>query len=432
MKNYLVSVVAIFIRMFTFFQVPQKPAATPARLLKLDIQFFAGQTAAEKLKKITDRKVEIRSLLESDEKVDLTALEEELRGLDREQQEIEKRQTLLNEARSINEGAAVETRTIETFNSVTEEAREEMNEAEKRGRDLKENRAITVASGNLVLPKHTATDIKGTFNQVSSLIDRVNHVPLEGGESYQRAFEKGHGEGGYTEEGENYTESDVQFGYATINKTKITAYSEESEETQKLPNANYSSIIVGGVNKSLRKKITKEILVGDGTQGRLVGIFSSAATALDPGKDLALSRIDADTLDNIIFSFGGDEDVEDPAVLILSKKDLKAFAMLRDADGKKQYEVKTNGNTGTIDGVPYIINSACKSLSDGTTAANAYCMAYGPLSNYELATFSPTDIQKSNDYKFRQGMVAHRGSVFVGGNVAAHNGFLRVKKAPTV
>jgi len=28
-------------------------------------------------------------------------------------------------------------------------------------------------------------------------------------------------------------------------------------------------------------------------------------------------------------------------------------------------------------------------------------------------------------------MIAHRGSVFVGGNVVAHNGFLRVKKAPT-
>lgn len=106
--------------------------------------------------------------------------------------------------------------------------------------------------------------------------------------------------------------------------------------------------------------------------------------------------------------------------------------MLRDADGKKQYDVKTNGNTGTIDSVPYIINSACKAVSDTTTKDNDYVMAYGPLSNYELATFSPTDIRRSDDFKFKQGMVAHRGSVFIGGNVAAHNGFLRVKKAPTV
>lgn len=384
-----------------------------------------------RLQEIINRKNEIRSLLEDEsKKVDLAALDQELRDLDQEQKDIETRQRLLSEARSINEGA-VETRTIETFNTV-EQRDEQQVEVEKRGQDLKENRAITVSSGTLVVPKHSASDIKGTFNQVSSLIDRVSHVPLEGGETYERAYEKGHGEGNYNAEGADYQDAEVQFGYASISKTKITAYSEESEEVQKLPNANYGSIIVGGVEKSLRKKITKEILIGDGGAGHLVGIFSAQATAIDPAKDLGISAIDADTLDNIIFSYGGDEDVEDTAVLILNKKDLKAFAMLRDADGKKQYEVKSNGNTGTIDGVPYIINSACKAISDAATVDGSYVMAYGPLSNYELATFSPTDIQKSTDYKFKQGMIAHRGSVFVGGNVAAHNGFLRVKKVPAV
>lgn len=384
------------------------------------------------LEQILARMAEIRSLLESEQEVDLAALDTELRELNDKKSQIETRQRLLNEARSINDGTATETRTIETFNTNPEQREEAEQEIEKRGLDLKENRSITVSSGDLVLPKHTASDIKGTFNQVSSLIDAVAHVPLNGGESYERAYEKGHGEGDYTDENADYKDTDVQFGYATINKTKITAYSEESEETQKLPNANYSGVIVGGVNKSLRKKITREILIGDGGAGHLVGIFSDKATAIVPSTDLSISKIDADTLDNIIFSYGGDEDVEDTAVLILNKKDLKAFAMLRDADGKKQYDVKTNGNTGTIDSVPYIINSACKAVSDTTTKDNDYVMAYGPLSNYELATFSPTDIRRSDDFKFKQGMVAHRGSVFIGGNVAAHNGFLRVKKAPTV
>ncbi|MCM3444375.1 phage major capsid protein [Metabacillus halosaccharovorans] len=382
----------------------------------------------EKLQVIKGRKEEIRTLLQSDEQVDLAKLEEELRDLDTQQKEIETRQRLMKEAESINENKG-EVRMIETFNNEPEK-RDQVNESEKRGQALKENRAVTVGSGDLVLPKHTATDIKGTFNQVSTLVDRVKVVPLNGGESYERAYEISHGEGGYTAEGADYTDTDVQFGYATIGKTKITAYSEESEETVKLPAADYDSIIVGGVNKSLRKKITKEILVGQGGTNQLVGIFSSLATAIDPATDLEVSEIDADTLDNIIFSYGGDEDVEDTAVLILSKADVKAFAMLRDADGKKQYEVKSQGNTGTIDGVPYIINSACKPLA--TALAGEYSMAYGPLSNYELATFSPTDIQRSTDFKFKQGMIAHRGSVFVGGNVAAHNGFLRVKKAPTV
>jgi HK97 family phage major capsid protein len=385
-----------------------------------------------KKEQLLKRKAEISALLADETRAidNIDEIEKELRDINDQLASIEKREQLAKEAGEINSGAAGETRKIETFNSNPEQRDQGVVEAETRGQALKENRSITVASGNLVLPQHTASDIKGTFNQVSSLIDRVTHKPLNGGESYERAYEKGHGEGGYTAEGADYTDSDVQFGYATINKTKITAYSEESEEVQKLPNANYSAVIVGGVDKSLRKKITKEILIGDGGAGHLVGIFSALATAIDPAKDLALSAINANTLDEIIFSFGGDEDVEDAAVLILSKADVKAFAMLRDADGKKQYEVKANGNTGTIDGVPYIINSACNSV--GTATTGQYCMAYGPLSNYELATFSATDIQKSTDYKFKQGMIAHRGSVFVGGNVAAHNGFLRVKKAPAV
>ncbi len=89
-----------------------------------------------------------------------------------------------------------------------------------------------------------------------------------------------------------------------------------------------------------------------------------------------------------------------------------------------------NGNTGTINGVQYIINSSAGTLS--TAADGDYLMAYGPLSNYEMAVFSKTDVKRSDDVKFKEGMIAHRGSVFAGGNVVAQNGFLRVKKAPAV
>lgn len=121
-------------------------------------------------------------------------------------------------------------------------------------------------------------------------------------------------------------------------------------------------------------------------------------------------------------------------MLILNKKDLKAFAQLRTTDGRKLHEIKFNadGNSGTIDGIPFIINSACKAISDPATVAGDYCMAYGPLANYMLVIFSDIEILRSTDYKFRQGVVAHRASIFVGGNVVAKNGFLRIKKASTV
>jgi HK97 family phage major capsid protein len=116
--------------------------------------------------------------------------------------------------------------------------------------------------------------------------------------------------------------------------------------------------------------------------------------------------------------------VEDIAVLILSKKDLKKFAKLRDKQGRRVYTIVNHGNTGSIDEVPYIINSACEEIG-GTK--DKYCMAYGPMSNYEVAIFSDIDARKSEHYKFKQGQIAYRADVFMGGNVVAKNGFIRVK-----
>ncbi|MDM8361559.1 phage major capsid protein [Bacillus thuringiensis] len=384
------------------------------------------------LQEILTRKSEIRSMLQSDKEVDLAALETELRDLEETQKQIETRQRLLKEAEEINNNQMPEMRTVETFNNEPQKQDVELETSEKRGQALMENRAVTVGSGNVVLPKHSATDIRPTFNEVSTLIDRVSSKTLKGGESYQQPYIKSYGEGDYTTEGNDYNTSETTFGYADITKAKVTAYSEDTEELQKLPAADYDAEVMKGITVATRKKLTREILIGTGATNRLAGIFSAAATAIDAEKDLEISAIDASTLDEIIYSYGGDEDVEDAAVLILNKLDLKAFAKLRTSDGKKVYNVVSQGNSGTIDGVPFIINSACKAVSDAKTTAGQYNMAYGPLSNYQLTIFSDMDVQRSTDFKFKQGMIAHRGSVFAGGNVISKNGFLRVKKAATV
>ncbi|MGX5361558.1 phage major capsid protein [Bacillus cereus] len=384
------------------------------------------------LQEILTRKSEIRSMLQSDKEVDLTALETELRDLEETQKQIETRQRLLKEAEEINNNQMPKVRTVETFNNEPQKQDVELETSEKRGQALMENRAVTVGSGNVVLPKHSATDIRPTFNEVSTLIDRVSSKTLKGGESYQQPYIKSYGEGDYTTEGNDYNTSETTFGYADITKAKVTAYSEDTEELQKLPAADYDAEVMKGITVATRKKLTREILIGTGATNRLAGIFSAAATAIDSATDLEISAIDASTLDEIVYSYGGDEDVEDAAVLILNKLDLKAFAKLRTSDGKKVYNVVSQGNSGTIDGVPFIINSACKAVSDAKTTAGQYNMAYGPLSNYQLTIFSDMDVQRSTDFKFKQGMIAHRGSVFAGGNVISKNGFLRVKKAATV
>ena len=313
----------------------------------------------------------------------------------------------------------------------------------KSGRALKDGKKVTFKAKTLagpknalstekgiVMPQHDSPDISPTFNDVSSLIDRVHTVPLPGGESYKRPYVVSYGDGaGSTAEGADYNVSEPEFSYAEIVREKITAYAEEPEEMAKLPDADYDAVVEHSVTRAIKRYASRQILVGAGGTGKFRGIFFNPAEekeqVIDPDTDITtVTSIDDGTLDEIIYSYGGDEDVEDIAVLILNKKDLKKFAKLRDKQGRKVYTIRNHGNTGTIDEVPYIISSACGVVGGD---AGTYAMAYGPLSNYEVAIFSDVDARKSEHYKFKQGQVAFRADVFMGGNVVAKNGFIRVK-----
>lgn len=319
---------------------------------------------------------------------------------------------------------------------------------EKRGKALKDGAGVKF-SARIATPSvkasltveqtapvvHTAPELNQTVNPVSALIDMVKAVPLQGGETYQRGFVKDYGAEGAkgTAEGAAYNNVEPSFGYVTIEKQKVTAYTEEPEEMQKLPNADYDSVVEGSVSKSIRRFLSRQILIGDGSTANLKGIFynptKETERVIDPETDIdTITAIDDGTLDEIIYSFGGDEEVEGVATLILNKQDLKAFAKLRDKQGRKVYTIVNRGQTGTIDGVPFVINSACAAISNSKTEAGAYVMAYGYLQNYELAIFSDIDVRRSDDYKFKNGQTAFRASMFAGGSVAAWNGFIRVKK----
>lgn len=298
---------------------------------------------------------------------------------------------------------------------------------EKRGLDLKEKRTVQVSQDEILLPQHVDAKLSPyPFSEASSLVDNINLVNLTGGETYKKTFVKGSGIAGTTNEGEDYSETEPDFGYVTITKCKLTAYTEITEELEKLPSLNYQAEVIKNIKTSLKKKLSLEILKGAGTANNFTGLFSDKAVALHDAEDLEIAEIDENTLDDIVFAYGGNEDVEGGAVLILNKNDLRAFARLRTAEGRKVHSIDYVNHT--IDGIPYIINSNCNALSNTQTSDGAYCLAYGSLKNYEVAVFSPVEIAKSNDYKFKQGIICYKASVFVGGNVVGYNGFVRVTK----
>ena len=298
----------------------------------------------------------------------------------------------------------------------------------KIGEDLKSKRAVTVSSSSLIVPKHDKNVIEPTFQQYSSIVDRVNTVPLNGGESYRAPYEIGVADAEAGTEGVAPAGGqETQFGYVDINKMKIVAYAEISEEVKKLPNADYASRVIEGVRISLKKKIAEQIMTGAGTANTFTGIFSTNENnkCVLVGDDVEISAIDENTINTLIGAVGGDEEIEGAITIILSKVDLLKFAQLRDpATGAKLHNV--NYVAHTIDGIPYIISSKCKPVEKA--GVGEYCMVAGILSSYEEAIFSDVEIQESTDYKFKEGMICYRGTVFAGGNTTKYRGFIRAKK----
>lgn len=312
---------------------------------------------------------------------------------------------------------------VTTAGEDMEARKKKMNEEfEKRGKALLEKRAVKIESGNLLLPKHQGTQINDTFKPVSTWVDKVATENLIGGESYEEAYVKSYGEGGITGEGETYTDAEPVFDYAPMNKVKITAYAEISEETKKLPALQYYEKVKQAIEIALKKKLSQQSILGTGTK-QLTGICS-APKAIDSAKDVEISTIDIKTLNEAVFNYGGDEDVEQQGTLLLNKKTLKALSEVTKANGDPAYIIDIEKKT--INTIPYEINSNVKDFESATNGE--FVMIYGDPTAYKVPVFSDVEVMESTDYKFKEGMICIKGSVFVAGNVIRQDGFVRLKK----
>ena len=113
--------------------------------------------------------------------------------------------------------------------------------------------------------------------------------------------------------------------------------------------------------------------------------------------------------------------------MILNKLTLKEFAKVKGSDKKRAYDLVVRGNTGTINGIPFVCTSKLAPFAT-VTAGDPYII-YGKLNAYELAYFTDLDVEKSTDYKFKEGVIAFKVCGFVGGSPAVYNGFMSVQKA---
>ncbi len=397
----------------------------------MDLKKYFNDVITEKRNQLANIE---KAMIESESKEERTELGETMKNIRSEIEEAEKALAEVEEQETEAEEKAKDDaeeqrkKVLETYAQrggvpISSDAMAEYNKVmEQRGKDLKEKRAIKVDTGKALLPEHTGNMLNDTFKPVSTLVDIVASENLNGGESYKEAFVKSYAEGGITAEGEDYTDAEPVFDYAPMNKIKITAYAEISEEVKKLPNINYAAKVQDACLIALKKKLSSQIINGTGSE-QITGVFASPI-AIDAAKDVEIEAIDNNTLNEAIFNYGGDEDVETAATIILNKKTLKALAEVKTEDGKPAYNIDVQNRT--INTIPYVINSNVKDFAGAS--AGDFVMAYGDPAAYKVVTFSPVEIMESTDYKFKQGMICFKASVFVGGNVIKQDGLLRLKK----
>lgn len=361
-------------------------------------------------------------------KVAITTKEDELKELGAEMDEVSARlNQLIGERRATMKEEKLD---------FTKIADDKADEIEQRATDLLAGKAVKMsfASVNqrakttdtgILIPKHYDNNIREQiFPTVSSIYDMFTFMNVDGGESFTMPFEKSKAEAGVTEEGTPYHDIEGSFDYVEIGKKKLTAYFEISEEMLKLPKADYEAYLRAELYKALKRKIISLAINDDGTNG-FAGILSSNANTLKvcpAEKDFTIEAMDSKLLRKIQFAYGYADEVEAPETLFMNKNDIRTLALL---DGKnQQYAYDFDSKRKTLDNVPFCTPSV---IAGYNAAKAAMCGFYGDVSTYTIAIFSPVEVQKSTDYKFKDGMVAYKASVFVGGAPSALCGLMRLK-----
>ena len=297
-------------------------------------------------------------------------------------------------------------------------------------------RALTLATGSLTKPTDTGTTIRDNMEGISSIVDQVYTQDLTGLTAYEEPYVVEELTAGTREDGKTQSESEPKFAIALIQPADISVTAYVSKNIKRLSPVAYEEKVRSMALKALRRKLAGYIANGDGKN------FFGIKTAENKDNEkiyktlsVDAAKITAETLRNIVFAYGGTEEIGPGARLYLTKEDLAAFGAVRGTNEKKPvYEITAdagNANCGTIkDGgtiVPYTLLGRLQSLSTAKQGAEpVQTMLYGDPRNFEVGLFGDYTIEVSRDYKFAEGLLTIMGEVMVGGNLIVHEGFVVV------
>lgn len=289
--------------------------------------------------------------------------------------------------------------------------------------------SVTVGTDSVAMPEGSSGIIHGGDSPICSIVDLVHTVDATGMGSFVEAYVAA----GMTAKGNKVAtaagtlrgETDPTFRTAKISPYEVTTTTFVDRGLANLSPAAYDAKIQRLAYRALRQKLNELILLGDGQNTPdFFGITNAKNTKGENiFKAVTTAALDEDALNDLVFSYGDDEEIGGNARLFLSKLDLKTLGSIRGAaDLQRVFKItKTPGaaSMGDItDGgliVPYGLASALK----GTNK-----LVYGDPQNFELAFFGGLTVRVDESYKAGERMNTVLGDVTVGGNVIEHEGFV--------
>lgn len=224
----------------------------------------------QRMAEIKARRAELRSQLESNDQVDLDAIEKELRELDEEYTNLEKRQQTIN---GINDGTVpanvvtnpVAARSADNFDQEKEYRSAWLKSLMGKPLTANEQRAYSTASGSALpaIPESTANEIIKKMYEVAPILQRckIFHVPG----NFKFAVEGVNSDAAlHTENGAITAASDT-LGSVSLTGYEIVKLVKASRATVNMTINAFESYIVEIIAEAVARKIENYIFVGTGS-----------------------------------------------------------------------------------------------------------------------------------------------------------------------
>ncbi|KAA0762994.1 phage major capsid protein [Bacillus sp. SH5-2] len=386
------------------------------------------------------RKSEISELLGDETRSidNLNDIEKELREINEQLAAIEKREQLLADARSINDGNAAGTHKVETFNANPGDEQREfgtdsleyrnafMNYVLKGENIPNELRASAVTkTGDVgsVIPQTVLDKIVEKIEAVGMILPLVTRTAIKGGVTVPTSSVKPIAT--WVAESAGSDKQKKTTGSITFNYHKLRCAVAVSLEVDTMSLAVFETTLINNIVEAMTKAIEQSIVNGDGT-GKPKGILSETPVT---GQALDVAKISYKTLTDAEAALP--LEYEASAVWTMTKKTFMEYAAMVDTSG--QPIARTNyGIAGKPErillGRPVVL---CNYVDSFATATEGTPFAF--LFNYKdyvLNTNYQMGVKKYEDNETDD--LVTKAIMIVDGKVVDKNSLVVLKKAKAV